>query len=391
VEARRISHDHPHLVEALLTGLILTTGLRLLPDLGRLRARALGWEAEDLARARPCQARTRSRGSHYRAGRIACNGRCVLQLALARGSCATRRGRCWTGWMLWMPPMTRRRRMTATSGTPCAWPTWLLRPADPDDDEPDIACSWSAMRIGWDWLALIEDLHRAGSETWQWAIQRCRPEAVRTVYGVSLRDLLTVRDAGAADDTVGAPGGAASPGLRPPCLARYVRSWGVCKRTWQQRRKDLDARFHRSSPDRPMHGAGAILLNEHKGSALRGALYHALRDGFCTCRGRLRAVRPAPAECVPVCTLVSTLGPDNRLGRDAARLHRAAAPGREQDSLPPGEELAFGLTLYAGHAALSLPGHGSPWPGGAGLGMRLEQNRWRRGGCASKRCGLTIQ
>jgi len=54
-------------------------------------------------------------------------------------------------------------------------PPWLLRPAEPDDAETDIALLlWRDEECAGDWNALIETLHRAGSQPWQWAIQRCR-------------------------------------------------------------------------------------------------------------------------------------------------------------------------------------------------------------------------
>ena len=62
-----------------------------------------------------------------------------------------------------------------------------------------------------------------------------------------------------------------------------------------------------------------VTLNEHKGSALRGALYHALRGRFCALREVDECVTCPLWQACPVCTLVSTLAPDNRVGPDAAR------------------------------------------------------------------------
>lgn len=56
-----------------------------------------------------------------------------------------------------------------------AAPDWLLRPSDPDDNDPDVALIWEcAVDHGGDWHRLLEALHRAGSLKWQWAIRRCR-------------------------------------------------------------------------------------------------------------------------------------------------------------------------------------------------------------------------
>lgn len=124
-----------------------------------------------------------------------------------------------------------------------------------------------------------------------------------------------------------------------------------------------------------------IALNEHKGSALRGALYHALRDRFCT----VREANECPAcplwNVCPVCTLVSTLATENRLGRDAARPYTIQPPLDEAKlDYAPGEELTFGLTLYADamrlfpYVIMALQGLEE-----GGLGRRHEANRWRRG------------
>jgi hypothetical protein len=125
----------------------------------------------------------------------------------------------------------------------------------------------------------------------------------------------------------------------------------------------------------------AVLLNEHKGSALRGALYHGLRNRFCA----MLAQGLACADCMlaaacPVCTLVSTLGPDNRLGRDAARPYTIQPPLDGRTCYCPGDALAFGLTLYAGairlfpYVIMALKELEE-----AGLGRRAQENGWRRG------------
>jgi len=56
-----------------------------------------------------------------------------------------------------------------------AAPDWLLRPSDPDDNDPDVALIWEcAVTHGGDWQGFLEALHQAGSVEWQWAIRRCR-------------------------------------------------------------------------------------------------------------------------------------------------------------------------------------------------------------------------
>jgi len=124
-----------------------------------------------------------------------------------------------------------------------------------------------------------------------------------------------------------------------------------------------------------------VLLNEHKGSAIRGALYHGLRNRFCA----IKAQEIACADCMlwqacPVCTLVSTLGAENRLGRDAARPYTIQPPLDGQTLYRAGDNLTFGLTLYADaiklfpYVIMALKELEE-----AGLGRRADLNGWRRG------------
>lgn len=136
-----------------------------------------------------------------------------------------------------------------------------------------------------------------------------------------------------------------------------------------------------------------VELNEHQGSAIRGALFHALRNRFCMNREAEEcALCPLVATC-PVAFLVSTLKPESGRGRDVPRPFTVQPPlpgsGRpvERDGHPgfryePGERLEFGLTLYA--RALQL----FPYVvlavseferGGIGRRVRQEDGYWRRG------------
>jgi len=138
-----------------------------------------------------------------------------------------------------------------------------------------------------------------------------------------------------------------------------------------------------------------IELNEHQGSAIRGALFHALRNRFCGNRQANEcAACPVVATC-PVATLVSTLKPESDRGRDIPRPFTVQPPltgrGGHPTTLPdgrlvfhyrPGEPFTFGLTLYA--QALQL----FPYvvlavnefeQGGIGRKTRQEDGRWRRG------------
>ena len=138
-----------------------------------------------------------------------------------------------------------------------------------------------------------------------------------------------------------------------------------------------------------------IELNEHQGSAIRGSLFHALRNRFCgNKQARECAACPLVATC-PVAFLVSTLDPQGNRGRDIPRPftiqpplpgqggHPTALPdGRVVFRYQPGERFEFGLTLYA--QALQL----FPYVvlavneferGGIGRKTRQADGRWRRG------------
>ncbi len=150
-----------------------------------------------------------------------------------------------------------------------------------------------------------------------------------------------------------------------------------------------------------------VELNEHQGSALRGALFHALRNRFCNNREAEEcAACPLVAAC-PVAFLVSTLRPESERGRDVPRPftiqpplprrdnahdppedagtgsgHPVEREGRLAFRYEPGESLEFGLTLYA--RALQL----FPYVvlavseferGGLGRRTRQEGGHYRRG------------
>ncbi|MEA3338741.1 MAG: CRISPR system precrRNA processing endoribonuclease RAMP protein Cas6 [Chloroflexota bacterium] len=138
-----------------------------------------------------------------------------------------------------------------------------------------------------------------------------------------------------------------------------------------------------------------IELNEHQGSAIRGALFHAMRRRFCGNREADGcAACPLVAAC-PVATLVSTLKPGSVRGRDVPRPFTVQPPlpgegghpveddrGRLFFHYRPGERFEFGLTLYA--QALQL----FPYVvlttktfEDEGIGRRVKRDggHWRRG------------
>ena len=146
-----------------------------------------------------------------------------------------------------------------------------------------------------------------------------------------------------------------------------------------------------------------VELNEHQGSAIRGSLFHALRNRFCGNREAAAcAVCPLVATC-PVATLVSTLRPQSDRGRDVPRPYTIQPPvlavsgqrmavscghavelpnGRIVFRYEAGERFEFGLTLYA--QALQLFPYvvlavGEFERSGVGRKTQQADGRWRRG------------
>ncbi|MGC9371610.1 MAG: CRISPR system precrRNA processing endoribonuclease RAMP protein Cas6 [Paracoccaceae bacterium] len=139
-----------------------------------------------------------------------------------------------------------------------------------------------------------------------------------------------------------------------------------------------------------------IELNEHQGSAIRGALFHALRDRFCSFADddRIQCVDCTLATTCPVAKLVSTLAPDHPRGQDRPRPYTLQPPlpgsghpvdhpsGYVNFRYRPGEALTFGLTLYADAMALfPYVVLATTVLEESGLGRRLQHadGRWRRG------------
>jgi len=138
-----------------------------------------------------------------------------------------------------------------------------------------------------------------------------------------------------------------------------------------------------------------IELNEHQGSAIRGALFHAMRARFCGNREAGECAQcPLVATC-PVAALLSTLKPGAPGGRDVPRPYTVQPPlpgtgghpveddrGRLFFHYELGERFEFGLTLYA--QALQLFPYvvltvKSFEDGGIGRRMERASGRWRRG------------
>ena len=125
-----------------------------------------------------------------------------------------------------------------------------------------------------------------------------------------------------------------------------------------------------------------IELDEHKGSAIRGALFHALRRRFCYDREAENCHGCALSVTCPICFLMATVEADGWRGVDVPRPYTIEPPLGSKTCYAPGEELHFGLTVFA--QALNL----FPYVilavkelEEAGLGHKTpdDNGRWRRG------------
>lgn len=121
-------------------------------------------------------------------------------------------------------------------------------------------------------------------------------------------------------------------------------------------------------------------LDEHSGSSLRGNLFEAVWQHFCT-----NKAAPTCAACplhtlCPVSALVAPLREENSRGRDIPRPYIILPPLEGERRFAPGEQLTFGLTLF-GRIIELLPYILLVTDAleAAGLGRRLDENQGRRG------------
>ena len=128
---------------------------------------------------------------------------------------------------------------------------------------------------------------------------------------------------------------------------------------------------------------GRLMLQEHKGSAIRGAFFHALRRAGCS-QQHLQSCHPCGLkEVCPVSFLLATVDSEGKRGADVPRPFVVAPPlDGEQTTYNAGDSFDFGLTLFA-HSITFLPvmlmavQHLEQ----DGIGERLPQpdGTWRRG------------
>lgn len=95
-----------------------------------------------------------------------------------------------------------------------------------------------------------------------------------------------------------------------------------------------------------------IALNEHQGSALRGALFHALYDRFCVNKAARECAQCPLVQACPVATLMATWRPDGERGGNVPRPYTVEPPLNAQHHYGVGETLRWSITLFADGLAL---------------------------------------
>lgn len=134
-----------------------------------------------------------------------------------------------------------------------------------------------------------------------------------------------------------------------------------------------------------------IYFNEHKGSAIRGALFAAIHGtdhpgadwpGFCSNKSAPHCSECPVSDVCPVMRLVSTLDERGTFGRDAPRPYVINPPLSPKNEFQIGEEFAFDL-LLVGEAERLAPYVvlGLDRLAHEGIGQRREDasRHWRRG------------
>jgi hypothetical protein len=126
--------------------------------------------------------------------------------------------------------------------------------------------------------------------------------------------------------------------------------------------------------------ATPLEVDDHSGSALRGNLYEAVWQRFCTNKSS-----PSCAACTlhslcPVNALVAPLREENLYGRDIPRPYIILPPLGDARRYEPGSTLLFGVTLFGNiiqllpYIMLSVPALET-----AGLGRKINQHNTQRG------------
>jgi hypothetical protein len=123
-----------------------------------------------------------------------------------------------------------------------------------------------------------------------------------------------------------------------------------------------------------------LMLDEHCGSALRGNLFQAVWEGFCTNKAAASCADCPLHNVCAVSTLVAPLRDEHTRGRDIPRPYIILPPLSLTRRYEPGETFQFGITLFGSiiqllpYLMLSVNRLEA-----VGLGQRLSDNRSQRG------------
>jgi len=90
-----------------------------------------------------------------------------------------------------------------------------------------------------------------------------------------------------------------------------------------------------------------IELNEHQGSAIRGALFNVLRRQFCAQREYTSCQPCALHAACPVSFLLATVDDEAQRGADLPRPYTVEPPLNAACKYQPGDALEFGLTMFS--------------------------------------------
>lgn len=123
-------------------------------------------------------------------------------------------------------------------------------------------------------------------------------------------------------------------------------------------------------------------MGEHKGAAIRGAIFGVVRHQFCV-RKDLESCHPCPVvSTCPVSFLLATVDEAGRRGDDVPRPYSVQPPLGPGMRYAPGDTLEFGVTLYSrGLAYLPYLIVAVRNLEQYGMGTRVAgpDGRWRRG------------
>jgi hypothetical protein len=103
---------------------------------------------------------------------------------------------------------------------------------------------------------------------------------------------------------------------------------------------------------RVLPGGSPVVLNRHKGSALRGALFNSLRQVGCSRRDLPTCHNCPLVKVCPVSSLLATVDDESERGADVPRPFAIQPPLDDKNVYQPDDDLEFGLTLFGKSDAL---------------------------------------